>query len=218
VNHRIFVFSGPTLGGKSWLLERAREACLLDEASIIRMDDIRKKYWKDKVLTSAEGVYRNELTRNELKKQLVIDRAPTVALEMPLLTRRNHQEPLVDTVKSAESYLAQIANEKGDAHPSMTLRIILLYSSLDEARRRMMERLRRDGTNTDVFDFNWAVRIWAQYELPNAYHPLYLNTSVGESALQEAWDFLSGVEPDPDLMRMRANEFQGIINDAKNRT
>ncbi len=182
MDRNVFVISGITLSGKSWLLAELLKRPEHNLATVVRMDDIRKKFWGDRPLTNAEGVYRNELTRNEVKRALIIDGVKTVVVEMPMLTRLNHQKPFVDMVFDAEKYIQAIEKENTALlSPSkVRLKVVLAYCSPAAAFARIGKRKSElNISNTNVFTGAQYLSIASRFELPDKtdYVPLPIDTS-----------------------------------------
>lgn len=219
MDRNILVVSGPTLSGKSWLLEQLAALPEFQNATVVRMDDIRRQFWGERTLTSTEGVFRNELTRNEVKKQLIVDGVETVLLEMPLLTRLHHQQPLVEMVKSTQAYIQAMELELGcdkTALSTVHLRVALLFVDPVTAGLRLsMRNAGANTSNTDVFRLEEFLSILARYELPEAYSPLVLDTSTGNELLEETVSFFRGGVPDQSVMYERRQHFSNIIDSAK---
>lgn len=200
----INVISGMTGSGKSWLLEKILSLPQHKTAVLVRMDEIGKRFWGDRWITKTERVYRNELTRNEIKTLLIVYGAKTLFLEAPMLTRKNHQEPFVAMIRSAEKYLQAIetdmAEKESTPPPTLThvhLNVILLYCDLETAAARIEKRdSATDATNTNVFSFDGFLETAVQFELPESktYIPLPINTArMRETEIvKEAVEFFRG--------------------------
>lgn len=227
MKRQVNVISGLTLSGKSWLLEKLLQIPEFRSAAVIRMDDIRKQFWGDKPITSVEGIFRNELTRMMIKAQLIIDEAPLILVELPMLSRKNHQEPFVQMIRETEWFIQEIEKERADKEgralselTTVALRVVLLYCSPQKAHERLPRR--RDGadaTNTIVFDEDQYLSIATRFELPDekTYVPLPVNTTDDdkERILQEVLDFLNGRLLDQELTEKRLGQAQQYLNEAK---
>jgi hypothetical protein len=172
MDRTVVIVAGPTLSGKSWLLKSIHPSLVSRGTAVVRMDDVRRLFWGERHLTNTEGVYRNELTRNEIKRQLVIEGARLVLAEIPLLTRAKHQSPLLEMVLSAQEYIRGIDRDRwavGQVPPESVvhLRVIYLYTSLEMAQVRLSQRMgQTDASNTNVFSIEQYLSIVNQTELP----------------------------------------------------
>lgn len=227
MDRRVLVISGVTLSGKSWLLERLLRMPEYQSATVVRMDDVRKQWWGDRDLTSVEGNFRNELTRITIKAKLVIEEASLLLVEMPLLTRKIHQEPVVEQIRDAERYIRAIEKEKAERKKqnppqpaSVDLRVVLLFCSPHRAYARLDKRLSgADAANTIVFDEARYLSIAARFELPDlaTYIPLPIDTTDEneDRILQEAKDFFDGRPVELSEITQRLSVAQRYLNEAK---
>lgn len=220
------IFSGIVFSGKSFFINWLYGLPEYNRGGVCKIssDDVRQRLWGNKNLTEAEQIFKNEVTRHELKTLLVVKKPAIVLLELGLLTRI-HQQPLAETIKSAEWYLRKIAEEEQSCPYSIDLRVICFYCDLETVKRRVRYRLEEvrcgdNKTNADIFDFNAYLKNARRAELPVDYNPLYLNTSdESPKALaeqrQEVLEFLSGRSPKPAIMIERSHEIAKILEQAR---
>jgi hypothetical protein len=182
-----------------------RELPEFKDATIVRADDIRDRYWGGRKLQFGEADFIYELTRTEIKKLLVIDRVKTVMVEMPLRESALHQEPLVEMANSAQSYLRAIDRIDGVEH-TVDLRVALLYAHLPVIVDRLERRRKAENAhNANIFSLEGYLNTTDRYQEPRAYVPLSLNTTdesaAAQSRMQEAMlrFFLDGSLPTPSL-------------------
>src|SRR3989344_3980805 len=185
MDRAINVLSGITGSGKSWLLKKMLERPEFQNTVHVQMDVIGKRVWGDRWITPTERVFRNELTRNEIKMKLIVEKAKIVFLEMPLLTRKYHQKPLVAVARDTERYLQAIEKELAQkenreaVQPHVRLNVVLVYCDIETVSRRINDRNREsDATGTNVFDLHGYFETSAHFQLPDMalYTALPLNT------------------------------------------
>lgn len=232
------VFSGLVFSGKSFFRNWVMSLPEYKDEVFVSADAVRGRLYRDRSdthITKTEHVFKNEVTRFEVKTRLIVKRPPAVFLEMVMLTREAHQRPFVDMVESVNWYLQTIEEEeaKRDGQPVLEspvrvdFRCIYFYSDLEAVKRRIGYRKRELETmgnisNASVFDFDGFLRGAQQIEIPpTGYVPLYLNTSdESEEALnrqrQEVLSFLRGEMPitEKELER-RAVEAVGFLDHAR---
>lgn len=234
MDRNVNIISGMTLSGKSHLLRQILNVPEFRNAAVVRMDDIRKRYWGDRdgqSMTATEKVYRNILTFREIETKLVIDGASMIFVEVPMLTRKHHQQPLVDITREAERYLQAIERERAcieskaipDYFSQVHLNVVLLYCSVQSAVARL-ERRRHDvnTNNTDVFSLDFFLEIALDFELPEptTYLPLSLNTSDESSdaerqRLEEVVSFFNGKLQDTNFLKKRLEEAEFCLAEAR---
>lgn len=214
----INIISGITGSGKSWLLERILALPQYKNAVQVKMDEIGRRFWGDRWITKTERVYRNELTRNEVKTLLLVQDAKTIFLEAPMLTKKLHQEPFVAMIRSAEEYLCAIEIERAEKEkrcpPEPTeirLQVVLLYCAPEIATGRIEKRDRtHDTTGTNVFSFTGFLEAATQFELPEqkTYIPLPINTGTTPEMkiIEETMNFFSGLPLNDNQVRPRLYE------------
>lgn len=227
-DRQIIVCSGLMGAGKTQLLMQLYPDYAKGNTRLVRMDEVQEKYWgefrKGQLLTHTERIYRNELTRNEIKNALIIDGAETVFVELPMLTRRNHQRPFVEMVRNTQSYLQAIERERSGnmeiTGPEINLKVLLLYCSPETIRRRLAERQGETGINPDALDMEDFLIAARQFEFPDktTYLPFPINTSDPTiNVLEEANDFLmQGHRTTPrarSTHRQRMSEARGYLSE-----
>ncbi len=213
----VCVVSGPTLSGKSYLLNWLLGLPEYDQAPLIEMDKIRQSIFGDRKLTATEHVFKNEATLHALKTKLIVDKPDMVFLEMGLPTEDQHQKPLLAAVADAERYI-----DKTDL--KINLRVIMNYCDIESVKRRIDYRHKQlaGESDTDVFDLETYLRDMSLlFETPRVYKPLPINTS-DESATavqeyrREVLSFIRGVWPISNIeWTARIGEFENIISQAK---
>jgi len=209
------VISGLPRTGKTTLLENITGKPEYKGAVIVRMDEVGNLLWRerqavrkgstDTELTPTEKVYRNEATRNEIKKQLIVKNAGIVFSEMPLLTRQYHQRPLVEIVSSAEWYIQgiekDIANRNSPPSPvnpsRVHLNVVLLYASPDIVRERVEKDKENPRSKSDAGHINIFLDAALKFEFPDCYPYLLVDTtdeSLGadQQRIEEVIAFLMG--------------------------
>ena len=102
------IFSGITFSGKSFFMRKFLQLQKFPNAFRVSMDEIRVRFWGDRSSSEAEKIYRNELVRQEIKTKLIIERAPQVLVEAPMLTNKFHQLPMVKAMDEATWYLQKM--------------------------------------------------------------------------------------------------------------
>jgi hypothetical protein len=232
------MFSGLVFSGKSFFRNWAMGLPEFQNAQTVAMDDIRKLLWGDKSdteITKTEHVFKNEATRFEVKKRLIIERPPAMFLESVMLTKEAHQKPFAEMIDNANWYLQTIEKEEatrdGLQPPEQSIKVdfrcIYLYCDLETVRRRIEYRLREvaasgDTSNASVFDFEGFLRGARQIEIPPVhYTPLYINTSNESSCAlekqhQEILSFLrEGIPIDTEEHQRRADEAVTILDQAR---
>ena len=234
MDRNVNIISGITLSGKSHLLEQILSLPEYQGSVVIRMDDIRKRYWGERdgqSLTPSERVYRNLLTFREIETKLIIDGASTIFVEVPMLTRLHHQQPLVKIIYEAERYVRAIEQERVYMENSsvleritkVNLNVVLLYCSVATADSRLKRRQNEVNTsNTDIFSLDNFLDITLQFELPDltTYLPLPLNTSdenleVQHQRLEEAVSYFHGNSPDVNIIKKRLEEAEYYLEEAR---
>lgn len=101
----ICVLSGLECTGKTTYLRKLMSRSEFRDAISISLDDVGVRYWRQRVMTRTEKVYRNQLAREEIERRIIVDGVKTVLLEMVMLTRKNHQNPFVRMVAETKDYL-----------------------------------------------------------------------------------------------------------------
>ena len=223
----VCVVSGPTLSGKSYLLNWLLGLPEYRDAPLIEMDKIRQAIFGDRKLTDSEHVLKNEATLHLLKTKLIVERPRIIFLEMGLPTENNHHKPLVATMADAQRYIEEIETELLERSHDLriSLKVILDYCDIESVKRRIGYRQSQIDPDScaDVLDLEtWLRDMSLLFEAPRVYEPLPINTS-DESATavqkrnREVIGFLRGNMPlEPDEWRQRMNEFESIIEKTRN--
>ena len=76
------------------------------------LNEVGIRYFGKRIMTKTEKVYRNQLAREEIQRRIIVDGASQILLDMPMLTRENHQEPFVRMVEETNRYLEIIEPER----------------------------------------------------------------------------------------------------------
>jgi len=235
------VISGLPRTGKTHLLDSIMERPEYRNAPVIRMDEVGRRFWGDRQsmragsttteLTRTEKIYRNELTRCEIKNRLVVYNTEIVMAEMPLLTRGNHQRPLVEMVESAGQYIKEIqqdqylrdTNPVSADFPSVHLNVVLLYASLDRVRIRIENSSKSAVANSDAGHINVYLDAALQFEFPECYMPLLVDTTkesqrAEQQRIEEVLAFFRGDIPQGDLAAInsrRIRDANSYLEEAK---
>lgn len=217
----INVLSGLICVGKSTYLEQLTRVPEFRDAVSVSLDEVGVRHWGGRTMTKTEKVYRNQLAREEVQRRIIVDGAENVLLEMVMLTRKNHQEPLIRIVEETERYLRVIEPERAalegkelpEGYGTINLNVVLLYCSLDRVRERILRRsLSGDSYNSPVLSMEGVFDAAVQFELPEVYEPLPINTTEeGARAEQERMQeimafFLRGERPAKEVIRLRMKE------------
>ncbi len=214
MDRNVLVLSGLIGAGKSWYLNELRKDPKFQDASVLGKDLIKVHHFGAKrELVDSEHVFVNELLRNELKTKLIVDGVNNILVELVMLTRKNHQEPFVETVRDAERYIQAIEREKAllarqslPIPSRVNLRVVLLYcGDLSELRRRIEARRQGFGgsNGTDVASLQECIAVAERFEIPDdskTYFPMVIDTSedndqARETALGEIRSFFLGRDP-----------------------
>ncbi|OHB13715.1 MAG: hypothetical protein A3G05_02190 [Candidatus Zambryskibacteria bacterium RIFCSPLOWO2_12_FULL_45_14] len=232
------VFSGLVFSGKSFFRNWVMGLPEYKDAVFVSADAVRNRLYGDRSdthITKTEHVFKNEVTRSDVKTKLIVERPPAVFLEMVMLTREAHQRPFVEMVESANLYLQTIEQEEvqrdGKPVPESSVKVdfkcVYFYCDLETVKRRVGYRQREletcgNVTNASVFDLNGFLRGAQQIEIPPVgYTPLYLNTSdESEGALyrqhEEVLSFLRGEMPvDEKELERREAEAIAFLEQAR---
>lgn len=224
----VVTFSGLVFSGKTFYLQRILQSGRYERAVTISMDDVRVRLFGGKKCTRTEQIFKNETTRHEVKTLLITKQPPFIFLEMVMLTRRWHQEPMMEMVKNVQWYLNQVEAEKTTEERPMAsvkveLKPVLLYCDCETVQRRTGYRLaaRSSNATADVFDIVGFIENALEFEFPVAYKPLYINTSdESPQALErnegEIHSFLTGSMPLNDVeMRTRVEQAERFLQEAR---
>lgn len=181
-NINVCVISGLTFSGKSRLLKWLLAQLVFQDSPLIEMDEIRAAAFGKRQLCRTEHRYKNELTRQAIKNRVVIHRDQFIFSEMGMLNHEYHQQPLADTISSANRYLKMICEESGLAPIQVELRVVLVFAHLPTVQKRVERRLSEikeaHELCTDVFNLSSYADEASQVDFPiNAYHPLLLDTT-----------------------------------------
>jgi hypothetical protein len=215
-NRTVLVVSGLQYGGKSWLFKKILKSVVLTNATAVSIDAVRKQLYgnrSDKSLTKSEHIFKNEWFRYEIMKQLITSESDIVA-EAVMLTRRDHQLPMVEIVDRSRGYLERIAEERGVDKPKVNLRVVFVYARpeviMDRMSRNQEERL---ATHSPVFNLSDMWGAYSQFEFPDGggYTPLYLDTSdegteADDARLREIESFVDGQVLFPEEQSRRRSE------------
>ena len=225
------IFSGTIFGGKSTTLEYIHGLPQYLNTDIIKMDEIRLNVFNsNRPLLKTEHVFKNEATRFELKKKIISERPRIIFSEMVMLTRKDHQKPLVDMVIDTKRYLQCIHDEErvpmnNTLKPSdLDLRVILFFCDTDAVVRRIQYRnnnIKEEGRG-GLFRITWEqwVDHMQEFEIPVDYEPLLIDTSdeslngIARNQM-EALRFLSGEPVDENINNQRRKKLQAIIDGAR---
>lgn len=194
----VVLCSGLTYAGKSHLITQL----LADEelkryADVVRLDDVYRRLFNNRIdheVTKTEHLYKNEVWRQDMLQRLVLGAAPVVISEAVMLTRRAHQQPFVDMLQRAQAYLEQIAIEKSLPAPTIRFKPLLMFASPETIERRAREDRGRDSAVRGLADASIS---YLQFEFPEEYEPLYLDTSLetaeaNQGRIVEARAFING--------------------------
>jgi len=221
----VCVVSGPTLSGKSYMLNWLLGLPEYKDVVLIEMDKIRRSVFGNRELTDTEHVFKNEAVLHALRTKLIVERPRIVFLEMGLPTEDKHQKPLVAAVTDAQRYIKKIESERDEeCDLRINLKVILNYCDIESVKRRIVYRSSQldDESCTNVFDLEtWLRDMSLLFETPRVYKPLPVNTSNESAAAvqeyrQEVISFIDGGWPiDQAAWMARTNEFRDLINQAR---
>lgn len=181
----IHVLSGLICTGKSAYLKKLMRWHEFRNATTIGLDDVGIRYWGNRAMTTTEKVYRNQLAREEIQRRIIVDNAKTVLVEMVMLTMKNHQEPFMRMIAETEHYLQRIEPERArmEQRPPLhddggiNVNVVLFYCSLERMRERIERRKSEGSNNSPVFSMDGALHAAIQFEMPEVYDPLLINTT-----------------------------------------
>jgi hypothetical protein len=177
------IISGLTFTGKSFTMKKLISLAQFRNAAVIEMEEIRKRYWGERYTYESLKNFRNELTRMEIKRLLLIEERDMVLAEIPMLTDIYHQRPMVSMLQDASLCLAGIQKdkerrgEKFETNVDIELRVVLLFASVEAVEKRVNYRKSDPNDSSDVRSIKQYAWIAEQYQLPSAYTPLYIDTS-----------------------------------------
>jgi hypothetical protein len=177
------IISGLTFTGKSFTMKKLLRLPQFRNTAVIEMEEIRKRYWGDKYTYESLKNFRNELTRIEIKRLLLIEERDMVLAEIPMLTDIYHQRPMVSMLHDASLCIAGVQKdkerrgEKFEADVDIELRAVLLFASIEAVETRVSYRESDPSDLSDVRSIKQYAWIAEQYQLPLAYTPLYVDTS-----------------------------------------
>lgn len=181
------VISGLICVGKSRILKLLRQQEQFHNAYYIRLDDVGIEYWgKYAHLTKHEKVFRNEVMRFIIKQQMIVQDTEQILIEMVMLTRKYHQEPFVEMIRDTQRQLRLIEPEQvaqGRKAISglpcfVNLNVVLLYCDVETVRKRITKRAASLNTgNSPIIDMAGVYDTALQFEMPESYYPLLINTS-----------------------------------------
>ncbi len=225
----INVFSGCSCVGKSTYRDKFGNLPELQGAVSVGLNEVGIRYFGKRIMTKTEKVYRNQLAREEIQRRIIVDGASQILLDMPMLTRENHQEPFVRMVEETNRYLEIIEPERAALEnktldPSLCtvkLNVVLLYCSLNRVRDRI-ERRKRDANYADsILRMEGVLRMGSQFEMPEAYEPLLINTTDESEEAEKGrmseilTFFLRGEKPSQEIVRGRMLEAQAFLDELK---
>lgn len=109
----LVVICGMPTTGKTTLTQALKEFFAGDECRFISMDEVREKTWgSKKSLTDTEHLYKNRVTEREAQNAFIVHGASYVFYDAVILTRENHQKPLMAMVEETEDWLSEIQEQK----------------------------------------------------------------------------------------------------------
>ena len=194
MDRNVNVMSGAICVGKSRLVKELLKLPEFRDAATVTLDQVGIRHWGRRIMTKTEKVYRNELARNEVKEQLIVNWAEHVLVDMPMLTRANHQKPFVEMIGDAERYLRLIDPER-DAlegkkittnRPFVYLNVVLLYCDFETVKRRITVRgLEAEKSDSPAVSMEAVLDVAVQFELPKDYVPLPIDTSDESESAEE---------------------------------
>lgn len=160
---------------------------------IVDLDEVRTANWGQQHLSDIEHVFKNELTRMEVKKKFVIDKARVVILNMTMLTEEKHQKPFVEMLEDTSRVLGEIEGEP------VKIKIKAIWMDCDyKTTVRRIERKRQDPDNiSDVIDVSVFENGRRQFEPPGKYYPfIKIDTSdeSPEATIQRAKEIFEFIQ------------------------
>lgn len=182
----INVISGLICVGKSTLLQRLKREPQFQDACFIELDKVGIRHWGHaRKLTKTEKIYRNQLAREEVQTQIIVQGKRTVFLEMVMLTHGYHQEPFVRMAEETRFYLRKILLEQAEmlgeppqesANAQVKLNVVLLHCSLATVKKRLKKRNAERSSNSPVTSLEGVLDTAIQFEMPTSYVPLPIET------------------------------------------
>ena len=164
-----------------------------EDPQFFDIDEVREEIWglRAKALTAAEHRFKNELTRNEVKKAFVLG-AQTVLLNMVMPTERFHQRPFMEMVHDTERILTEIETDCGQPVERVKIEIRAIWCDCDEAtaRRRLAERAKGNHIS-DLSDIKVWLNNKSWFEPPDGKHYPFVRLDT------------SDVSPDAEQGRLR---------------
>lgn len=228
----VVLISGLIASGKSELLKGLLRLPRYTADPVIQKDAVTKRYWGDRLVDTKTGLlFGNELTRNEIKTHLILERPKRVFVEMPMLTQKRHQKPFLWMLDGAKRYIEGVEKERADRNGDMppaveiALKAILLYADSSTSIQRMREK----KNPNEIFDENLYRHNASQFELPDqeTYPALFLDTSEDilgasengadyfEENFLEAKAFLEGAPLDEGKMILRRSAANRYLEEAR---
>ena len=109
----LVVVCGLPTTGKTTVTQALKKHFVGDQYRFVAMDEVREETWgSKKSLTDTEHVYKNRVTEREAQNAFIVHEATCVFYDAVMLTREQHQKPLVAMVKDTEDWLSEIQQDK----------------------------------------------------------------------------------------------------------
>lgn len=187
----IFVVSGLPYSGKSSLVKQLCERPWYEGAVTFSQDKSGRSLYRDRNdahITKTEHIFKNEWMRYEILRSLVLG-AKIVLVDSVMLTRLNHQKPMIEMIARAQQYVQAIELEKenqvaapSSQAPIIRLKVLLCFATPEVLESRLLSLESQDRIREDFGPLLDLRGIWGAYqyfEFPDTstYEPIYVDTS-----------------------------------------
>ncbi|OGN02472.1 MAG: hypothetical protein A2655_01985 [Candidatus Yanofskybacteria bacterium RIFCSPHIGHO2_01_FULL_43_42] len=175
---------------------------------LIDLDEVRNRYWGDRALTLSdeEHIYKNKLTRQEVQRAFIVDRANVVIVNMTMLTKEGHQKPFMQMIQETEEILIRIEVESALKNlrivpavvTPINVRALWMDCDLEATRRRLQARQSSHSVvASDVLDIKVFEHGRKRFEPPDGEYYPYLRVDTSDESpeadrkrLVEIFDFV----------------------------
>lgn len=176
MRRRIILLCGIGTTGKShW--SKILMAFLANENPVfVDLDEVRIKYWGDRILSDEEHLLKNSLARMEVMQQFV-ENAGTVIFNATTLTEKYHQIPLIETAQNTERILGVLKNKP------ITIDVrAIWFDCSDEMSAVRLARRQNSDTSSNVTNNAVLERDKIRFQPPGKYYPYIKIDTSDESA------------------------------------
>jgi len=164
----LVVICGLPTTGKTTVTQALKEYFIGDKYRFVAMDEVRKETWgSKKSLTDTEHVYKNRVTERTAQNAFIVHEARGVFYDAVMLTREQHQKPLVAMVKDTEDWLSEIQQDKLSIPIDVYIRIKCVWLTCPaEVIKQRLEARFHDPNGLHSVDMD------AWYALQNRFDPI----------------------------------------------